>query len=570
MSENIESRRSGGSYRERLVCTEDIEICDLENPWNFFYLFLSSDSTINSWCRANRLLASTIKCRSKVKTGQNDDGTAIYEECGGDMFVKERAGKPGSSTFRCINNRNHEKGIRAYSFFEKAHITIPDIMLFIKSYLDKLTLRQCSIFSGISYRSTAVNWGCFMRELFKDHFQKNITNRKISGEIEIDESLFGRRIKFHRGNPRPGLRIWIFGMVERQSNTVILYPVCNRTKETLLPLIQRHVSPGSTIFSDGWSAYCDLNSLGFDHFTVLHKYSFKKMYVNQETKEKVVCHTNEIEGAWKHAKDYFRKMAGTQLSQFEGHLAEIMWRSEAKGRLYQAFFDLLRSVYTLEGPPEYAYGTPLFDSWNLEPSSDTPLSAWTIMPVQSDAESEVSSQSEAEAEPVVVSSDDSFIPPNKPMTQQSRSSKMSGTLSEAQLSALFSSTSLSGEDDPDSTLIQEPSTPGTEIPGPSTDITTGATGYAEPGSSTQLVRKKTKSSKAMACTESSASGSGSISKSAASSGKPKRTKTDNVCHPPGYKQEKEDRGRRRQRKKSNPYSKSAFKYTFSSDDEDFA
>ena len=61
MSDNAQTRRSGGSYRERLVCTEDIEIKDLENPWNFFFLFLSSDSIVNSWCRANRLLASIVQ-----------------------------------------------------------------------------------------------------------------------------------------------------------------------------------------------------------------------------------------------------------------------------------------------------------------------------------------------------------------------------------------------------------------------------------------------------------------------------------------------------------------------------
>ena len=51
-------------------------------------------------------------------------------------------GKPGNSTFRCTINRNHERGIRYLSYFENANLTIPDIILFIKSYLDKLTLRQ--------------------------------------------------------------------------------------------------------------------------------------------------------------------------------------------------------------------------------------------------------------------------------------------------------------------------------------------------------------------------------------------------------------------------------------------
>ena len=58
----------------------------------------------------------------------------------------------------------------------------------------------------------------------------------LSDEIEIDESLFVRKMKYHRGNPRPGLRVWNFGMVERQSNMAILYPVGDHTKQTLIPL----------------------------------------------------------------------------------------------------------------------------------------------------------------------------------------------------------------------------------------------------------------------------------------------------------------------------------------------
>lgn len=65
-------------------------------------------------------------------------------------------------------------------------------------------------------------------------------------------------------------------MVERASNTDILYPVDSRNADTLVPIIKRHVLPGLTIYSDGWSAYYDLNEQGYSHFTVLLKYTFRK------------------------------------------------------------------------------------------------------------------------------------------------------------------------------------------------------------------------------------------------------------------------------------------------------
>ncbi|MEW8483737.1 MAG: transposase [Candidatus Thiodiazotropha sp.] len=66
---------------------------------------------------------------------------------------------------------------------------------------------------------------------------------------------FGRRVKHNRGNPNKGLKVWGFVLVERESNTSILYPVIDRSAEILIPLIQRHVELGSTIYSDGRTAY---------------------------------------------------------------------------------------------------------------------------------------------------------------------------------------------------------------------------------------------------------------------------------------------------------------------------
>ncbi|XP_045206192.2 uncharacterized protein LOC123558376 [Mercenaria mercenaria] len=317
------------------------------------------------------------------------------------MRVSQRAGRISGATLRCNKNRNHEIAIRTYSFFEASKLCNQDIFMFIKCYLDGLSLSQTSSFTGVHYKSTAVDWASFVRELFKEHFHRSIRHRKLTGEVEIDESLFGRRVKFHRGNPNKGLKVWVFGMVERSSNTIIVYPVENRSNAVLIPIIERHVEKGSTIYSDGWTAYCALNDLGYHHFSVLHKYSFKKEYKHVETGEIITVHTNRIEGAWKHAKDYFRKMSGTQASQWEGHLAEVMWRAEVKGRKYENFFDLLRSVYTLEGPPHYQYTTPLFDSWPGLVCSD--LNNWTLQPEVTDAGSEVTTSSdedEAESRPV--------------------------------------------------------------------------------------------------------------------------------------------------------------------------
>ncbi|XP_060586599.1 uncharacterized protein LOC132742260 [Ruditapes philippinarum] len=323
------------------------------------------------------------------------------------MELCKRSRRSTGFTLRCNRNRNHECASRKYSFFEKSKLTIQDIMVFIQTYLEANTLYQCSRQSGIHYQSAGVDWGSFIRELFKEHFHTHVLNRKLKEVIEIDESLFGRRIKQHRGNHRKGCKIWVFRMVERESNSIILYPVRDRSQKTLLPLIERHVEKGSTIYSDGWSAYCPLNELGYNHFSVIHKFTFKSSYRNLDTGEVIQVHTNRIEGAWKHAKDNFKSIAGTQLSQFEGHLAKVIWRSEVKGRYFEPFFDLFRDIYSLKEPPKYTYPTPLFDSWDFNNEcDDATFREWEVIPTLADNDTDTDSGSNlSEGDVISISSD---------------------------------------------------------------------------------------------------------------------------------------------------------------------
>jgi len=106
-----------------------------------------------------------------------------------------------------------------------------------------------------------------------------------------------------------------------------LYPVEQRSADTPIPIIKRHVEEGSTIFSDGWAAYVSLNDENYSHYTVCHKTSFKQVYKNTITGERIDVNTNMIEGAWFHAKKHLQKIHVCRLTTFEGHLAENIWRN---------------------------------------------------------------------------------------------------------------------------------------------------------------------------------------------------------------------------------------------------
>jgi len=59
------------------------------------------------------------------------------------------------------------------------------------------------------------------------------------------------------------MKAWIFGIVERSTNRLQVYPVETRDADTLMSIIKDNVATGSTIYTDGWSAYSGLQAAGF-------------------------------------------------------------------------------------------------------------------------------------------------------------------------------------------------------------------------------------------------------------------------------------------------------------------
>lgn len=119
----------------------------------------------------------------------------------------------------------------------------------------------------------------------------------IGRTVQIDECLVARR-KYHRG--RQIREIWVFGLYDVTSEIGVVRIVDDRSRNTLLPIIEDIVLPGTMIHSDQWRAYMAgaIASIPvippFSHETVNHRRNF-------------VCpllgtHTNHIENFWKNLK----------------------------------------------------------------------------------------------------------------------------------------------------------------------------------------------------------------------------------------------------------------------------
>ena len=113
----------------------------------------------------------------------------------------------------------------------------------------------------------------------------------------MDESKFGQR-KYYRGHRVDGQ--WVFGGIEDDSRKCFLVAVEKRDEETLLSIIKDRILPGTTIVSDCWKAYVNLEKNGYIHKTV-NQVNHSKEFVNEE-----VGNTNRTEGHWRQASiNYF-------------------------------------------------------------------------------------------------------------------------------------------------------------------------------------------------------------------------------------------------------------------------
>lgn len=138
---------------------------------------------------------------------------------------------------------------------------------------------------------------------------------KIGGPghiVEIDETKIATR-KNGVGNILARQLEWVFGGIDRVTKQSFKCRVEARGIRNLIPVLKRFVRPGTTIVSDGWSAYSGIGQvpgMNWTHKWVNHTENFviahDVIVGSQADHQEEQVHTYTIERHWRDVKNMVR------------------------------------------------------------------------------------------------------------------------------------------------------------------------------------------------------------------------------------------------------------------------
>ena len=261
--------------------------------------------------------------------------SVVCHHCSGHcMWVED--GNLDGWIWRCRRKGcQRRRSPRIGTIFEYSELPLSTALQTIYWWSRGLTVQQAVTVVGTS-KVTVVEWFYRCRDICANYLLEH--HRPIGGighVVELDETKIGHR-KYNRGRLRDG--VWVFGGLDRGTNDVFLQIVEDRSSDTLVPIIQAMVKPGTTIMTDEWRAYTALNDHGFQHLTVNHSIHF----VHPETG----ANTQRMENVWAQAKQKIKQSKGIRHEFLHLYLVEFLWRRKFGGDCaFTTFIDRIVSVF---------------------------------------------------------------------------------------------------------------------------------------------------------------------------------------------------------------------------------
>ena len=231
---------------------------------------------------------------------------------------------------------NIKKSIYHNTIFSFGKLQTSTVLKLLYFWSQQESIDRTSFETAVS-KPTVINYF----QAFRDSCLEYVDHQpKIGGVgfiVQIDETQYVKR-KNEVGRILPNSDIWIFGGICVNTNKIFATPVDDRSAGTLLPLIQEHILPGTTIYSDCWAAYNGIRKLpqNYSHYTVNHSENFVDPITG--------THTQNIERYWLTMKEMRNRHKGVSRSEVESYVAEAVWRHNEGVKNRNSFIKALELI----------------------------------------------------------------------------------------------------------------------------------------------------------------------------------------------------------------------------------
>jgi transposase len=173
---------------------------------------------------------------------------------------------------------------------------------------------------GVTYKTA---WRmCHMIRAYMASLDSDDPLGGIGATVEIDETLIGGSVS-GKGSGYKGNKTCVVGMLER-GGELVTRVAGRRTKEAMHGLILSHVLPGTTVNTDEFGGYKDIDQSGYRHVKVNHGAG---QYATAEG-----AGVNAIEGFWAQLK---RGINGTHIHVSGKHLPKYLGEFEFRWNMRQ-------------------------------------------------------------------------------------------------------------------------------------------------------------------------------------------------------------------------------------------
>ena len=213
--------------------------------------------------------------------------------------------------------------IRKNSFFSKSKLSLQVLLTILYYFSVGCSVSECSkIVVGTASKKSIIQWFNYFRDIMTTHLATNPVTFSRNCTINVDETAVGGCRNYQRGRiPRVEPR-WLFGLVCSEHHKVYCEFIQDKSHQSIIPLITRHVEHGATIPSDGANVYKCLRNMNYTYDFVVHEREF----VNPNTG----THTNYIENFWANLKMHLKSIRGSQREMLDGHVDEFIYRYNRK------------------------------------------------------------------------------------------------------------------------------------------------------------------------------------------------------------------------------------------------